>query len=109
VHKQRHLVIDGVAAIRKVGDSVGGATYGVNNYDMEQFFLRSFAQSNDLTITHIEYANALTYVYGDAAQPKVREQLQLAIQTTPICAMDKLEIEYAKQTLAHLELSTAQR
>lgn len=88
--------------IRKVGQSVGSATYSVDSYDMEQFFLRSFAQANDLAITHIEYANALTYVYGEDAQAKVLEQLQLASQTTPICAMDKLEVEQVKQLIASI-------
>ena len=51
--------------IRKVGKLVGKMTYGVSADKMEQYFARSFRQANDLPIGHYEYANALTYVYGD--------------------------------------------
>ncbi len=95
--------------IRKVGSTVGGVTYGADDYDMEQFFLRSFAQANDIAITHIEYANALIYVYGDEARDKALEHLQLASQTTPNCAMDKLEVELANKLINDMNLSTSQR
>jgi hypothetical protein len=96
-----------------VGQSAGSATYGADSYDMEQFFLRSFAQANDIAVavavTHIEYANALIYVYGDEARDKALEHLQLASQTTPNCAMDKLEVELANKLINDINFSTSQR
>ena len=51
--------------IRKVGKLVGKMTYGVSADNMEKYFQRSFQARDDLPIGHYEYANALTYVYGD--------------------------------------------
>ena len=65
--------------IRKVGKLVGKMTYGVSADKMEQYFARSFRQANDLPIGHYEYANALTYVYGDDEREKAIAQLKQAV------------------------------
>ncbi|MBX9755785.1 MAG: hypothetical protein Q8R10_08210 [Pseudomonas sp.] len=95
--------------IRKVGAFVGGMTYGVDADKMEQFFARSFKQANNLPIGHYEYANALTYVYGDDEHEKALEQLKLAASLKPINAMEALEVAHAKKLLASFEQSSAQR
>lgn len=95
--------------IRKVGSLVGGMTYGVSADKMEQYFDRSFKQANNLPIGHYEYANALTYVYGDDERSKALEHLKLATQIKPINAMEALEVEHAKKLLAGFEQTTAQR
>jgi hypothetical protein len=95
--------------IRKVGAFVGGMTYGVDADKMEQFFARSFKQANNLPIGHYEYANALTYVYGDDEHDKALAQLKLAASHKPINAMEALEVAHAKKLLASFEQSSAQR
>lgn len=95
--------------IRKVGAFVGGMTYGVDAEKMEQFFARSFKQANNLPIGHYEYANALTYVYGDDEHAKALAQLKLAASIKPINAMEALEVAHAKKLLASFEQSSAQR
>ncbi|HRL93721.1 MAG TPA: hypothetical protein PK873_09160 [Pseudomonas sp.] len=95
--------------IRKVGSLVGGMTYGVSSDKMEQYFDRSFKQANNLPIGHYEYANALTYVYGDDERDKALKHLKLATQIKPINAMEALEVAHAKKLLAGFEQSTAQR
>lgn len=95
--------------IRKVGSFVGGMTYGVDAEQMEQFFARSFRQANSLPIGHYEYANALTYVYGDDEHAKALAQLQLAAAITPINAMEALEVAHAKKLLATFTKASAQR
>jgi hypothetical protein len=92
---------------RKAGAFVGGMTYGVNSDKIEQLFAHSFTQADNLPIGHYEYASALTYVCGDAARDKTLEHLQLANQTTPNCAMDKLEVELAKNLITHMNLSSS--
>ncbi|ARU89712.1 hypothetical protein [Pseudomonas sp. M30-35] len=86
--------------IRKVGSMVGGLTYGVSTEKMETYFKRSFAVRDDLPIGHYEYANALTYVYGDAEDSKALKHLQQAVTIPPISAMESLEIAHAKTLLA---------
>ena len=76
---------------------------------MEQYFDRSFKQANNLPIGHYEYANALTYVYGDDERDKALKHLKLATQIKPINAMEALEVAHAKKLLAGFEQSTAQR
>jgi hypothetical protein len=95
--------------IRKVGAFVGGITYGVDADKMEQFFARSFKQANNLPIGHYEYANALTYVYGDDEHAKALAQLQVAAAIKPINAMEALEVAHAKKLLSTFEQTSAQR
>ena len=95
--------------IRKVGAFVGGMTYGVDADKMEQFFARSFNQAGNLPIGHYEYANALTYVYGDDEHEKALAQLKLAASHKPINAMEALEVAHAKKLLSSFEQSSAQR
>jgi hypothetical protein len=95
--------------IRKVGAFVGGMTYGVDADRMEQFFARSFKQAGNLPIGHYEYANALTYVYGDDEHEKALAQLKLAASHKPINAMEALEVAHAKKLLSSFEQSSAQR
>ena len=95
--------------IRKVGAFVGNMTYGVDDDKMEQFFARSFKQANNLPIGHYEYANALTYVYGDDEHAKALKELQAAAAIKPINAMEALEVAHAKKLLASFEKASAQR
>jgi hypothetical protein len=95
--------------IRKVGTFVGGMTYDVSPEKMERFFKRSFQQANNLPIGHYEYANALTYVYGDDEHSKALAQLQLAAAIKPINAMEALEVAHAKKLLASFTKASAQR
>ncbi|MNJ79548.1 hypothetical protein D3C77_776080 [compost metagenome] len=67
---------------------------------MEQYFKRSFQQSDDLPIGHYEYANALHYVYGDDEEPKALEHLQRAVSLEPANAMEALEIAHARTLLS---------
>jgi len=86
--------------IRKVGKLVGRMTYGVSADNMEKYFRRSFQARDDLPIGHYEYANALTYVYGDDEEQKVIEHLRLAAAIKPINAMEALEVAHAQKLLA---------
>lgn len=86
--------------IRKVGKLVGKMTYGVNADKMETYFQRSFQARDDLPIGHYEYANALTYVYGDDEEGKVIEHLKRAVAIEPISAMEALEVAHAQKILA---------
>lgn len=93
--------------IRKVGKLVGRMTYGATTDKMEDYFSRSFKAKSDLPIGHYEYANALTYVYGDDEDAKVLEHLKLATSIKPINAMEALEVAHAKQLLAAYEKRVA--
>ncbi|MGH8353044.1 MAG: hypothetical protein ACRERY_05875 [Pseudomonas sp.] len=94
--------------IRKVGKLVGKMTYGVSADQMEQYFARSFKASDSLPIGHYEYANALSYVYGDDERQKALEHLKRAVTIRPINAMEALEVAHAKQLLAQYQQKLAQ-
>jgi hypothetical protein len=93
--------------IRKVGKMVGRMTYGVSADNMENYFRRSFQAQDNLPIGHYEYANALTYVYGDDEQAKALQHLKRAVAIKPINAMEALEVAHAKKILAHYEQKLA--
>lgn len=94
--------------IRKVGKVVGRMTYGVSADNMEKYFNRSFKAQDNLPIGHYEYANALTYVYGDDEQAKALQHLKRAVAIKPINAMEALEVAYAQKLLAQYEQKLAQ-
>lgn len=89
--------------IRKVGKMVGKMTYGVSADKMESYFQRSFQARDDLPIGHYEYANALTYVYGDDEEQKVIEHLERAVAIKPISAMEALEVAHAQKLLTQYQ------
>lgn len=93
--------------IRKVGKLVGKMTYGVSADNMEKYFQRSFKARDDLPIGHYEYANALTYVYGDDEEDKVIEHLKRAVAIKPINAMEALEVAHAQEMLAQYQQKLA--
>lgn len=93
--------------IRKVGKMVGRMTYGVSADNMENYFSRSFQAQDNLPIGHYEYANALTYVYGDDEQAKALQHLKRAVAIKPINAMEALEVAHAKKMLAQYEQKLA--
>lgn len=93
--------------IRKVGKLVGKMTYGVSADKMETYFQRSFQARDDLPIGHYEYANALTYVYGDDEEQKVIEHLERAVAIKPISAMEALEVTHAQKLLAQYQQKLA--
>jgi hypothetical protein len=94
--------------IRNVGKLVGRMTYGVSADNMEKYFSRSFKAQDDLPIGHYEYANALTYVYGDDEQAKALQHLKRAVAIKPINAMDALEVAHAQKMLAQHQRKLAQ-
>ncbi len=93
--------------IRKVGKMVGRMTYGVSADNMEKYFSRSFKAQDNLPIGHYEYANALTYVYGDDEQAKALKHLKRAVAIKPINAMEALEVAHAQKMLAQYEQKLA--
>ncbi|WP_161864966.1 hypothetical protein [Pseudomonas yangonensis] len=93
--------------IRKVGKLVGKMTYGVSADKMESYFQRSFQARDDLPIGHYEYANALTYVYGDDEEQKVIEHLERAVAIKPISAMEALEVAHAQKLLTQYQQKLA--
>ncbi len=94
--------------IRKVGKMVGKMTYGVSADKMETYFAQSFKQADNLPIGHYEYANALTYVYGDDEEAKAIQHLKQAVALKPINAMEALEVAHAKELLKEHEQKVAQ-
>ncbi|MCJ8170105.1 hypothetical protein [Atopomonas sediminilitoris] len=95
--------------IRKVGSMMARMTYGANKGDMEKYFARSMSVVEDIPISHVEYANALVYVYDDDEAAKALAHLRRAAALKPTYAMEALEVELAKKLLQQQEQQVAAR
>jgi tetratricopeptide (TPR) repeat protein len=85
--------------IDKVGKLVGSMTYGASaDKAMEHF--REAIRLSDAPIAWIEFGNGLYLLYGDKKLDESNEAFEKAASMTPIDAMQALDIEYAKNSLA---------
>lgn len=86
--------------INKVGKMVGGMTYGASAKDSMSAFERALELTPKSPIAWIEYGNALHLLYGDKKLEESNEAYRKASQLKPLDAMDKLDIEYARNSIA---------
>ena len=101
-HAEAHTALGMYHAeiIDKVGKLIGGMTYGANEKKAIQHFKRSLELTPRAPIARIEYGNGLYMLYGDDRLDEVSELYIEASETTPLDAMERLDVESA---LAELE------
>ncbi len=85
--------------IDKVGKLVGRMTYGASADAAHAAFDKALSLTPDAPIAHIEYGNGLYLLYGDKQLEESNEAYAKAVEITPIDAMQKLDIEYARASL----------
>ena len=84
----------------KVGKLIGGMTYGASEKKAVHHLHKSLQLVPRAPIAHIECGNGLYMLYGDDRLDEVSELYIKASETTPLDAMERLDVESA---LAELE------
>jgi len=85
--------------VHKVGAMVGKLTYGASKDVAVRNFASALKLAPDSAIACIEYANALVLLFG---QDKMKDAVGLyekAAAATPVDAMERLDVEFAKSEL----------
>jgi tetratricopeptide (TPR) repeat protein len=101
-HAEAHTALGMYHAeiIDKVGKLIGGMTYGASEARALEHFARALELTPRSPIARIEYGNGLYLLYGDDRIDEVSELYVAASETTPLDAMERLDVESA---LAELE------
>ncbi|MCB1606282.1 MAG: hypothetical protein KDI71_04815 [Xanthomonadales bacterium] len=86
--------------ISKVGAMIGGLTYGAKADKGLAHLNRARELTPEAPIAHIEYANGLLLLYGDKKMDDAVEAYELAAELKPRDAMEKLDVELAKEELS---------
>ena len=101
-HADAHVALGAYHAevIDKVGALVGGLTYGAKKTTGNELLEIALKLNPDSAITRIEYANALVMMFGKARMKDAERLYQEAAAFTPMDAMERLDVEAAKEELA---------
>jgi len=85
--------------IDKVGKMVGRMTYGASADRAMEHFERALELTPEAPIAHIEYGNGLYLLFGDKRLDESNAAYERAAAIEPIDAMQKLDVEYARNSL----------
>ncbi|MBA5606401.1 hypothetical protein H3H36_13670 [Duganella sp. FT3S] len=85
--------------IDKVGAMIGGLTYGVKKEEGFKHFKKALELNPDSAIARIEYANALVMLDGKKKMDEAVGLYEAAAACEPRDAMERLDVELAKEEL----------
>ena len=85
--------------IDKVGSLIGGMTYGAKKDTGLKLFQEALKLNPGSAIAMIEYANALVMLDGDKKMKEATALYEQAAASTPLDAMECLDVEMAKAEL----------
>ena len=85
--------------IDKVGSLIGGMTYGAKKDVGLKLFQEALKLNPGSAIGMIEYANALVMLDGDKKMKEATKLYEQAAASTPVDAMERLDVEMAKAEL----------
>jgi len=99
-HADAHLALGLYHAeiIDKVG-ALGKLTYGADAGQSVKHFEQALKLNPGSAIAHMEYANGLLMLHGDAKRKQAVELYRKAAACTPADAMERLDVEQAKVEL----------
>ena len=86
--------------IDKVGALVAGVTYGAKKDSALEHFQKAVKLFPESAIARIEYANGLILMFGKSRLGEATKLYEQAAACEPADAMERLDIELAKQELA---------
>lgn len=100
-HADAHIALGVYHAeiIDKVGALVGGLTYGASREQAFNHFKQALSLNPDSAIARVEYADALMMIDGRKEAPAAIALCRQAAAMTPHDAMEKLDVERARQEL----------
>ncbi|HSC08713.1 MAG TPA: hypothetical protein VLD59_17960 [Steroidobacteraceae bacterium] len=101
-HADAHIALGLYHAeiVGKLGGFVAGMTYGASPSAALKHFKRAIELAPRSPIAHLEYAQGLMLLDARAHRAKALELYQRAAECEPFDAMDRLDIERARQALA---------
>src|SRR5688572_21939170 len=86
--------------IDKVGALVAGVTYGAKKDAAIEQFQKALKLNPDSAIARIEYANGLIMLFGKSRLDEATKLYEQAAACKPADAMERLDVERAKEELA---------
>ena len=100
-HADAHIALGTYHAeiIDKVGAMVGGLTYGAKKETGVEMFEKALELNPDSAIARIEYANGLVMMFGKAKMKDAEKLYADAAACRPMDAMERLDVELAKENL----------
>jgi hypothetical protein len=101
-HADAHIALGAYHAevINKVGAMVGGLTYGASKDDGVAHFRTALKLNPNSAIARIEQANGLVMLFGKAKLDEATRLYEEAAACKPMDAMERLDVELAKEELA---------
>ena len=100
-HADAHLAMGSFHAeiIDKVGELIGGMTYGARKDVGLAHYANALALNPDSAITLAEVAQGWTLLEGEAAMDRATALLERAVAFEPLDAMERLYVESARMAL----------
>jgi tetratricopeptide (TPR) repeat protein len=100
-HADAHIALAAFHAevIDKVGSLIGGMTYGAKKDVGLSLFKESLKLNPASAIAMIEYANGMVMLEGDKKMKEATKLYEQAAASTPLDAMERLDVEMAKAEL----------
>jgi tetratricopeptide (TPR) repeat protein len=86
--------------IDKVGAMIGGLTYGAKKEEGIKLYKKALTLNPDSAIARIEYANGLVMLEGKKKMDEAITLYREAAESEAIDAMERLDLELAKEELA---------
>lgn len=100
-HADAHtaLAVYHAEVISKIGSLIGGLTYGASAGEAIRHFKAALALNPGSAIARVEYANGLIMLEGRKKAPEATALWREAAAMAPHDAMERLDLELAKQAL----------
>lgn len=100
-HADAHIALGAFHAevIDKVGSLIGSMTYGARKDTGLNLFARALKLNFESAVGMIEYANAMMMLDGEKMMKEATRLYQLAARTEPLDALERLDVELARQGL----------
>lgn len=100
-HADAHIALGAFHAeiIGSVGAMIGSLTYGVKKEEGYKAFKKAIELNPDTAIGRIEFANALVTLEGKKKMDEAVKLYEEAAAVEPVDAMERLDVEAAKEEL----------
>jgi tetratricopeptide (TPR) repeat protein len=101
-HADAHTAFGAYQAevINKVGGLVAGMTYGAKKESALEHYQKALKLNPDSAIARIEYANGLILLFGKEKLDEATKLYEQAAKCKPADAMERLDVELAKEELS---------
>jgi len=101
-HADAHIALGAYHAeiINKVGGMIGGLTYGADKKEGVAHYQAALKLNPGSAIARIEYANGLVMMFGKDKLKEATKLYEDAAASKPMDAMERLDVEMAKEELA---------